>query len=251
MIVANLATYPPRRDGMLDVVRAIAPQVDRLNVVLNEYDVIPAELASIDRVVPVIPEENTMDVGKFYVQPAAEDLVMYVDDDIYPRADFVSRSVERFCALGPGKWLGGYHGSLYQRPSLRKPLAFLKYSHRRIANYRRVWATDHGLARAIVVDQIATNSAIIRGEDAPPYDFMRDSRKFVDVRLARWCHERGITPVCLPREAGWLKIGRYGAESIHNSFTSRHHGHVAEEIWSYAFKVNGRGEAPTVDGAAE
>lgn len=250
MIVANLATYPPRRDGMLEVVRALAPQVDRLNVVLNEYDRIQGELARIENVVPVIPTENTVDVGKFYVQPEAGDLVLFVDDYIYPGPDFVSRTVERFLALGPGKWLGGYHGSLYQRPTLRKPLALLKYSRRRIANYRRVWATDHGLAQSLIVDQIATNSAILRGEDAPPYAFMRDSRKFVDVRLARWCHERGITPVCLARDAGWLKIGRYGAESIHNSFTSRHHRHVADEIWSYAFKVKGRGGPPSSKGDA-
>jgi len=37
MIVANMAIYPPRLDDMLQVVRAPAPQVDRLNVVLNEY----------------------------------------------------------------------------------------------------------------------------------------------------------------------------------------------------------------------
>lgn len=242
MIVANLATYPPRRDGMLDVVRALAPQVDRLNVVLNEYDVIPAELASFDRVVPVIPEENTMDVGKFYVQPAAEDLVMYVDDDIYPRADFVSRTIDRFNALGPGRWLAGYHGSLYMKPTLRDPIRYFSFSRRKIANYRKVWACDRALDKVIVVDQIATNSAIIRGADAPTYAFMRDSRKFVDVRLARWAFERGITPVCLPRDASWLRIGRYGHESIHNSFTLHHHEHVSEEIWSYAFKVAGRGE---------
>lgn len=248
MIVANLATYPPRRDGMLDVVRALAPQVDRLNIVLNEYSDIPAKLAGIDKVVPVIPTENTVDVGKFYVRPDAEDLVLYVDDDIYPGPDFVARTVERFLALGPGKWLGGYHGSLYQKPTLRNPMALLKYSRRRIANYRRVWAADQGLAQSLIVDQIATNSAIIRGRDAPSYDFMRDSRKFVDVRLARWCHERGILPVCLPRAAGWLKLGRYGAESIHNSFTSRHYSHVADEIWSYAFNVKGRGGSPTPKG---
>ncbi len=167
MIVANLATYPPRRDGMLDVVRALAPQVDRLNVVLNEYDVIPAELASIDRVVPVIPEENTMDVGKFYVQPAAEDLVMYVDDDIYPRADFVSRSVERFCALGPGKWLGGYHGVAVSKkavvaqaagiPEIFFPAGLQELSPG-LGHRSRVGAGD---CRGPDRDQ----SAIIRGED--------------------------------------------------------------------------------------
>jgi hypothetical protein len=248
MIVANLATYPPRRDGMLDVVRALAPQVDRLNVVLNEYTDIPVELAALGTVHPVIPDENTMDVGKFYVGPDAGDIVMYVDDDIYPTADFVSTTVDRFQALGPGKWLGGYHGSLYVKPGLSKPLALMKYSRRRIAAYRKVMACDAALDPAIVVDQIATNSAIIRGEDAPSYAYMRDSRRFVDVRLAKWCHERGITPVCLPRAAGWLKIGRYGAESIHNTFTSRHHQHVADEIWTYAFKVPGRTEQPKVSG---
>ena len=244
MIVANLATYPPRRDGMLDVVRALAPQVDRLNVVLNEYTEIPRELAQFDRVAPVIPVENTMDVGKFYVQPDAEDLVLYVDDDIYPREDFISRTVDRFQALGPGRWLGGYHGSLYVKPGLNHPLRRLGYTRRRIAKYRDVWSCSDVLSSSMIVDQIATNSAIIRGADAPSYAFMRDSRKFVDVRLARWCFERGITPVLLEREKDWLRIGRYGGESIHNTFTSRHHTHVADEIWTYAFKVPGRGTRP-------
>lgn len=244
MIVANLATYPPRRDGMLDVVRALAPQVDRMNVVLNEYTEIPAELAAFANVHPVIPDENTMDVGKFYVEPAPDDIVFYVDDDIYPTNDFVATTVDRFHALGPGRWLGGYHGSIYAKPRLSSPVSWLRYSRRRIAGYRTVHACDAALNRSLVVDQIATNSAIIRGSDAPPYSYMRDSRRFVDVRLARWCHERGIIPVCLPRDRGWLKIGRYGAESIHNTFTSRHHQHVADEIWTYAFKVPGRGAPP-------
>ncbi len=248
MIVANLATYPPRRDGMLDVVRALASQVDRLNLVLNEYTEIPTELAGLRSVVPVIPDENTMDAGKFYVSPEAGDIALYVDDDIYPRADFVATTVERFLALGPGKWLGGYHGSIYVKPGLSNPLAWLRYSRRRVAAYRRVMACDAALDPAVVVDQIATNSAIIKGEDAPTYAYMRDSRRFVDVRLAKWCYERGITPVCLQRAAGWLKIGRYGAESIHNTFTLRHHQHVADEIWSYAFKVPGRTEPPIRSG---
>ena len=37
MIVANLATYPPRTSNLLQAITAIAPQVDRLNVVLTQY----------------------------------------------------------------------------------------------------------------------------------------------------------------------------------------------------------------------
>lgn len=241
MIVANLATYPPRRDGMLDVVRALAPQVDRLNVVLNEYSEIPAELAAFGNVLPVIPHENTVDVGKFYVAPEAEDLVFYVDDDIYPRADFVSRTVDRFNALGLGRWLAGYHGSLYEKPTIRQPLRLLKFTRRRIAKYRKVFSLDGPLASPLIVDQIGTGAAVIRGKDAPSYEYMRDSQKFVDVRLARWCFEQGITPVCLPREENWLRTGRYGRASIHRTFTMRNPPYVAEEIWTYAFKVKGRG----------
>lgn len=229
---------------MLDVVRALAFQLDRLNVVLNEYTEIPRELAPFQNVVPVIPEENTVDVGKFYVQPDPDDYVLYVDDDIYPREDFISRTVDRFMALGPGRWLGGYHGSLYVKPSLSQPLRLMAYSPRKIAKFRQVWSCGDALQSAIIVDQIATNSAIIRGSDAPSYAYMRDSRRFVDVRLARWCFEQGITPVCIEREKGWLRIGRYGPASIHNTFTSRHHQHVANEIWTYAFKIKGRGTGP-------
>lgn len=244
MIVANLATYPPRRDGMLDVVRALAPQVDRLNVVLNEYEEIPRELAKYPRVAPVIPEENTVDVGKFYVQPDPADVVLYVDDDMYPQEDYISRTVDRFQALGAGKWLGGYHGSLYVKPTLLQPLRRLRFTRRRIAKYRHVWSCNDALSKSMIVDQIATNAAIILGEDAPPYAFMRDSHKFVDVRLARWCFERGITPVCLEREKDWLSTGRYGRASIHRTFTMKNPAHVADEIWTYAFKVRGRGTVP-------
>ncbi|NHB75430.1 hypothetical protein [Rhodobacter calidifons] len=244
MIVANLATYPPRRDGMLDVVRALAPQVDRMNVVLNEYTEIPAELAAFANVHPVIPDENTMDVGKFYVEPTPDDIVFYVDDDIYPTNDFVATTVDRFHALGPGRWLGGYHGSIYVKPSIRQPLRLLRFSRRRIAGYRRVFSLDQMLESAVVVDQLGTGCAIILGADAPPYSYMRDSRKFVDVRLARWCHEQGITPVCLPRQRDWIGTGRYGRASIHRTFTMRNPAHVAEEIWTYAFKVPGRGAPP-------
>ena len=66
MIIANLATYPPRRENLLPVVQAIAPQVDQLNVVLNQYDAELPELVDIPNVKQIIPHEDTKDVGKFY-----------------------------------------------------------------------------------------------------------------------------------------------------------------------------------------
>ena len=84
---------------------------------------------------------------------------------------------------------------------------------------------------------------MLRAADMPPWPYMEDSRKFVDVRLARWCFERNITLVCPPRPRGWLRKV-YFDESIYHTFTRRHPPHVAREIWTYAFEVDGRGEAP-------
>ena len=81
---------------------------------------------------------------------------------------------------------------------------------------------------------------------APPYEFMRSSQKFVDVRLARWCFERGITRVSLPRQGAWIlpsdAEGVTFEETIVDDFTMQHHAHVAKEIRTFAFKESRVGQ---------
>jgi hypothetical protein len=251
MIIANLATYPPRREHLLPVVQAIAPQVDQLNVVLNQYDATLSELDSIPNVKQILPDYDTKDVGKFYPDTTGADYVLMIDDDLIYPADFVEKTVARFEALGSGKFLGGYHASLYQKPefslSPKKLVKFLRYKEQRIADYRSPFRFYETLEQPVVVDQIATNAAIMRGADFPPHDYMAGSQKFVDVRLAKWCFEHDIRPVALPKDAAWLGEVRF-EETIFHSFTRQNPPHVAEEIWSYAFKVPGRG-APLKVGA--
>ena len=50
MITANLATYPPRRETLEAVAGYISPQVDQMNIVLNQYDEIPGKLAKFSNV---------------------------------------------------------------------------------------------------------------------------------------------------------------------------------------------------------
>lgn len=246
MIVANLATFPPRAAGLMAVVRRLAPQVDRLNIVFNQYDTIPEEYRTIAAVNPIIPTEDTKDVGKFYPDVSGAAYVFYVDDDVDYPDDFVAGTIAKFEAVPLPRILAGYHTSLYRRPALKpslrslRSLAVFSLQKRKIARYRQVNGLAHAVAHACVVDQVATNAAIIRGRDAPDYAYMRDSQKFVDVRLARWCFEHDITPVCLPRPANWMS-SKPDDDSIFRTFTSAHHDHVAAEIWSYAFKVKQRG----------
>lgn len=247
MIVANLATYPPRAKNLEVTVAALAPQVDRLNIIFNQYDDIPERYKNIASVNPIIPHEDTKDAGKFYPEVADADYVFYVDDDVTYPADFVSSTISKFKALPLERVLGGYHTSLYKRPkltlsakSIRALAVFLLQKHK-IARYREVKGLSQAVERAAVVDQVATNAAIIRGCDAPNYQYMRSSQKFVDVRLAKWCFEKDITPVCLPRPRNWMSTAP-DEDSIFSTFTSVHHQHVADEIHTFAFKVKQRGK---------
>jgi hypothetical protein len=246
MIVANLATYPPRAEFLPRVVASIAPQVDRLNVVLNEYDTVPTSLAGIANVHAILPDEDTKDAGKFYPDISGADHVLLIDDDIVYPDDYVVRILAAFRSLAVPRALGGYHCSVYVRPALSLTPSglrqFLRFHLRpsRIAGYRRILHFGLDVPEPLLVDQVATNAAILRADDMPPWDYMRTSRKFVDVRLARWCFEQGIVPVLLPHAADWLlpsyAVGVDFEETIVGDFTSRHPPHVAREIWRYAFK---------------
>ena len=252
-IVANLATYPPRRDALPRIVQAIVPQVDQLNIVLNEYDAVPEELAGLDGVNPILPEEDTKDVGKFY-PPVSGDYTLLIDDDIIYPPDYVARTVARFEQIATPRAIGGYHTSTYRLPRPWRGLAecrrLLAFRWDIAADYRVVHVFFKGLEAHLIVDQVASGCCILRSQDMPPYAYMRDSRKFVDVRLAAWCFEQGIQPVALPRTADWLKPVDYD-ETIFDDFTSKNPPHVSAEIRRYAFRVPGRNRRPTLPGSEE
>ena len=244
-IVANIATYPPRRERVLPMIRSLVDQVDRINLVLNEYDAPLPELTGRDKVHQIVPPEDLKDTGKFFPEVPAGATVFLLDDDVEYPPDFVRLSLERRAALPAARrYLCGYHGSLYQWPERGKAegrLEHLRSGFGGIADHRRRLVFYRALERPTVVDQIATNSAFLDAEDMPPWDWMKGSRKFVDVRLARWCFRKGIASVCLPREADWLKPVRF-EETIYHGFTRTNPLNVTLEIWRYAFRSRERGK---------
>ena len=66
MIVANLATYPPRVAQIGQILSSVSPQVDQVNVVLNLMDTVPKILSTFSNVVPILPGKDTKDTGKLY-----------------------------------------------------------------------------------------------------------------------------------------------------------------------------------------
>lgn len=239
MIVANLATYPPRLASMLQVVAALAPQVDRLTVVLNQYLAVPEPLLGIANVNAVLPSEDLKDLGKFLPNVADAEYVFLVDDDIRYPADYVSRTLAAIKLLPRRRMVAGYHASIYRRRGKDDP----RGARNKIAGSRRIINFQNALEEAVVVDQIASGTSVMRPTEMPPFDFMRGSQNFTDVRMSRWCFENAVLPVCLPRGKGWLEPIKH-SETIYRGFTRSNPVHVAEEIWQYAFKVPGRGKTP-------
>ena len=238
-----MATFPPRAENLGHVVDRILPQVDQLNIVFNEYDSIPDKYKNRSGLCPIIPEEDTKDVGKFFPRVSKEDLVFLVDDDIDYPADYVQVMMDAFGSLPDGGFVAGLYASIYRRPSLgrtlsgvRRFVAFHLFPEK-IVRYRTVFSFQKDIKTPFFVDQLGTGTVILRGADMPPYEYMRNSRKFVDVRLARWCYENQLRMVALPRDAGWLSW-EDDEHSIFKTFTTTHPRHVSKEIRIYAFNRN-------------
>ena len=248
MIVANLATFPPRFSNLEKVVKSISPQVDRLNLVLNEYSEVLPGLEAYPNVKMILPPRDLKDVGKFFPDVTGADYVFLIDDDIEYPADYIERTVAAFNALPPGPKVAGYYASIYAMPKFglsprQLKVWLLSKSRRRIARCRRVFKLVDKLEHSALVDQVATGAMIIRAADMPPFSYMEGSEKFVDVRLSKWCFEQGISAIVLPREAEWMHDVPFD-ESIWKGFTKKDPPHVAKEIWSYAFKTPRMGERP-------
>ena len=246
MIVANLATYPARYSNLENVVKSISPQVDQLNLVLNEYSEVLPEFESYANLKMILPPRDLKDVGKFFPDITGAKYVFLIDDDIEYPADYIERTLTSFGALPSGPKVAGYYASIYAMPKFGLSPKTLKdwllsKSPRRIARCRRVFKLVDKLEHPSLVDQVATNALVIRAEDMPPFSYMEGSEKFVDVRLSKWCFEQGMPAIVLPRESDWFRENHF-EESIWSGFTKKDPLHVAEEIRSYAFKTPGIGE---------
>lgn len=238
-VVANLATYPRRRDGVIETARRIAPQVDRLNLVLNEYDEAISELSSLGNIEQIIPAEDTKDTGKFLPAVGADDIVFLIDDDLIYPEDYVAMSLQRIEKYQKTSIVFGYHGSSYILPRFSLNSRHFKrwwtYDPARIAEYRRVIPFYRKRDKAFLVDQIGTGTGILRGNLMPSFEYMASSQSFVDVRLAKWCFEQGIPQVALPKADYWIQDHSY-EETIYGDFTRHNPANVAEEIRGFAYK---------------
>jgi len=178
---------------MWDVIRVIAPQVDQMFVVLNEYEEIPEQFDAYPNVTAVIPDRDVKDAGKFWFQPAPDDIVFTVDDDITYPSNYVEVTLDRASVAGLEKYSVGY-------------FAFYWKYKKRLQKYG--WKDFHfhrpcpGL---FFVDVLGTGTACILGKNMPDFDYIAPYAGFVDLGVRRWNSEYGIQALTLPREENELR----------------------------------------------
>jgi hypothetical protein len=228
--VAQVATYPGRLANLPVMLESVAPQFDEIHVVLNEFTKRQQQkLPTIDNVHYEIPPEDLKDTGKFWRTPGQGEYVFLMDDDLTFPPDYAEKLIDFHRRLPTSRAVVGLHGVIYSDLFEGAPAS------------RFVAKFDKALDKPILVNQLGTGVLMLPGELMPPFEFMRTSQRFVDVRFARYCHENNIGLVCVPRAAGWV-VDQEPEESIFLTYTRERQSEQLPEIIQFAGfgKLNAR-----------
>jgi hypothetical protein len=219
--IGHVATYPARTANLPTMLETVAPQLDEVRVVVNQFSKAQIRrLPRFDNVHYVEPPEDLKDTGKFFEPRTAEEYVFLLDDDIAFPADYASTMVAAYERQPTRRVVVGIHGVVYS--DLFEGASASRF----------VSKFDKALEKPILVNQLGTGCAMTRGDLLPPFDYMKTSQRFVDVRFARYCHESSIGMVCVARPNGWVK-DLEPEESIFETYTRTRHKEQLDEILSF------------------
>lgn len=207
MIIANMASFPGRKNILPIILERILPQVDLINLCLNNYEKIPSFLKH-DKINTYIPKQDYRDVGKFIISDFdSDDDIFYLDDDIiYPKdyVDTLCAARTQYSSLQP---VVGLHGVIY--PDV----------YDGTVGNRVVFAFRKALNNPRVVNQLGTGTVHCKGYQAPSLNFMAGSERYVDVRFAKYAMYNQWPMICISRKDLWMDEIQQ-EESIFSTFTA-------------------------------
>ncbi len=235
--IVAMATFPPRREGMLKVVRDLLPQCDKMYVYMNGYTEIPEEMPKADHLHCLLagpgtgnPDKGSQ--GKFHWAGLDDGYYLTVDDDIhYPEGyvNYMAAGVEKYGR----KCIVGLHGALFQLdPSGRIPRGILQSRARRILGYTkgirrdRVVHTLGGGVMASYPKALGLTAAVCTGP----------LHSGDDEDLALWAQRNQVGMVRLagfedwvkPNDTEWIKDPLHRRPSFQKMADAKIRGH---QIW--------------------
>jgi len=203
MITASLATIPSRRASLQDVVARLLPQVDRLNVYLNETPALPgpSEYPKLPKFLdhPKItavwsqdtPFGDQGDAGKFFWAAEVQNFHVICDDDMRYPPDFIEKLLEGLQRYDL-KAVVGFHGAVLTEPFTSY------YASRRTFHFSQALAED----RAVHV--LASNSLAYHADTIQVHrdDFRHPNMG--DIWFALLAQQQKVPLRCLAHAANWL-----------------------------------------------
>ena len=132
----GLATHPPRKESMLQVVDALLPQCDSLCLYLNGYDEVPPELPHDEHLITRLGPgaDDLGSHGKFYWCTGYIGCYLSVDDDIFYPDNYVEYMVEQLLRFKRRTFVGLHGKTLQLLPNGKRPPGQYK-NHRTLHPY--------------------------------------------------------------------------------------------------------------------
>lgn len=194
-IYANMATIPKRIPLLETVVNCIIPQVDHLNIYLNNFEEVPwflnHEKISIVR---SQDEGDRGDAGKFFWADKVQGYYFTIDDDIIYPPDYVEKLKEALDKRGK-KCAVGVHGEMY-------PDVIRHWTKDRIKTYHFYYENQ----KDTPVHVLGTGCAAFHTEklQVKPEDFKTPN--MADVWFTLICARNLFYRVVVAHQRGWLNI---------------------------------------------
>ncbi|MDX9856115.1 MAG: glycosyltransferase [Candidatus Moranbacteria bacterium] len=208
-VVASMASFPARKEYLKKVVEKILPQVDQLNIYLNEYDDAPDFLNNKKINISLGKKElgDIRDNGKFFF---ANDIIngyhFTIDDDLNYPNDYVNKMIAKLESYD-NKGVVGLHGVILSK---------------NITNFfkdRKVFNFSRELKRDIYVNLLGTGTIAYHTSILPRINFSNfETTGMVDLWFAIECRKNKIPMIAIARKDNWLKELNHDTPALWEEF---------------------------------
>jgi len=193
-VTVSLASIPSRRENLRQVVASLLPQVDKLNVYLNDYQDVPDFLLSPKIGVGRSQETGDLgDAGKFFWCEKIPGWQLTTDDDIVYPPDYVKTLIAKAEYYGR-RVVIGVHGSKLLQP-------FVSYFRSRKIVHCNSKVDHDTLVNAIGTGVACWHSSTLTVKRS---DFKLPNMG--DIWMSLVAKKQGIPLVVIAHQKGWLNL---------------------------------------------
>ncbi|MDX1629394.1 MAG: hypothetical protein R3345_11880, partial [Fulvivirga sp.] len=195
VVTASLASIPPRKDVLKKVIDSILPQIDKLNIYLNEYEETPDFLQN--EKIKIFRSQDHGDLadnGKFFNIQGLKGFHITLDDDILYPEDYVKTLLKKLKTYHYMVGLGS-HGVKIKESFNR----YYDISSREVMSFYLRNPRDH-YAHIIGTGTLAYHTKYV--------NFTLDEvdhTRMIDIYFGLHCQKNNIPLICIAHERGWMQ----------------------------------------------